>query len=248
MANAIFGSERKDGDFLLPGNLAASDGEITLSACTYKLIEDGKCLSIYGLCTAWTGPDIKYKKDGEWTEMSIHGELIRFDIVAETFTKEYRGNKNKKEATPLTTFLAKSIREAYKEDEPFALYANFGAPEDYITAVETGKSKKGTDISPEVIEEFKEEIYVFNELDEASKETLEKGNKAERSSYGGGYRAPSSVQPKEKYAQICEIAGIEGEGDKPPSLETVAEYFTTIKASNEALWTEMRFLVTAICQ
>lgn len=242
----IFGSSKKDGDFQLIGNIQDSQAKIVLGACYFREIEQGKAVSIYGYCETCQREEFKYKEDESWKEFDPDGQLVRFDLFGEDFTKTYNGNSTTKKATPTGRFVFNEIKaKDIKEGDIFSLEIDFLQNEQTFEAITTGKSSKGRDLSEDVIEELKESIYSLSlEVADEMKAKLEGTKEGEKRRGGGGSRA---VTPQEKYAFILKSFGIPDGSD----LETAGAFLQTMENASpdsEQQLEQMKWIVAACCQ
>lgn len=247
---AIFGSERLDGDFNLIGDVQNSNAQITLSACFYEIIEEGKAISIYGLCSAFSGEDIKIKKDGSWEDFEPKDKFIRFDILKEDYTKTYgKGKSSKKEASEISKYLYPIITEKFKEKEVFALFIDFTVSKQIIEALITGKSNKGKELSEDALENFRDSVFMFNDLQDENKDRLANAKQGEKnSSNKGGYTRYIGYSPLEKFEQIGKLLEIEYTEEGTPKPIVLASYLKELEESDKELINHVKWILAAICQ
>lgn len=203
---ALFGN--MDGDFMGLGSILKESPELDLDEAYFVVVEDGKALMIYGhLSDDPINSRLEIKtKDANDKWVDYEGKLVRFELPIEVIEKEYNGKKNKKEPTPQSKFIAEALLPMAGEGKYYQLRLDLGASEEYLTCVQTGKTRKGTELSEELKGEFIDSIFMVKPIETV--EHLANAKKAEKRSGGARY-VSQGQQADERLAWLLTVASDE---------------------------------------
>lgn len=182
----------QQGDYFAVGSALKEPFECDFSEAFYTVVEDGKAIYLFGYLSddsVNNNLGIKTKDDNDkWVDFT--GKFLRIELPIEVIEKEYNGKKSKKEPTPQSAYIAKQLKEQFKESEPFKLFINLGASAAYVESLETGKTSKGKEIPEDTLEDFKAELFKAESI-----ESLEHLKDKNQGAAKGGYsKRVSQVQ------------------------------------------------------
>lgn len=212
----------KQGDFLAVGSAMKEGIDLLFEEARIELVEDGKAIHIFGFLAddaINSKHEIKTKDDkDEWVRAT--DKLVRIELVIDSIEKDYNGKKSKKDPTPTSAYIGTFIKDNLDPNKFYKLFVNLGAPTSYISAILTGKSAKGTELSEDMLQEFKDELLTFEEIAEAPNLA---GAKAPEKK-GGFAKKSQAVVISEKIEGLIKLLANE-EASKP--LDEIIAYCDT---------------------